>query len=97
MRCHGTAVEIGSHRGIAPRALSCATFREVVAVDPYVGAGGHLWDLEMLRKHTAGALNIKHLRMSSDEAFAQCCGATVSPLFIEVIHEYVQAWYNFAA
>lgn len=93
----GAVVEIGSYRGITTRALARATAREVVAIDPYVGDGGHLWDLEMFREHTAGAPNVKHLRMSSDEAFAQWDGAGVSLVFVDAIHEYVHAWYDFAA
>ena len=93
----GAIVEIGSYRGITTRALAGATAREVAAIDPYVGDGGHPRDLAMLEGHTAGLPNARHLRMSSDEAFASWDGRGVSLVFIDAIHEYVHAWYDFAA
>lgn len=93
----GAIVEIGSYRGITTRALARTTKREVVAVDPYVGDGGHLRDMALFQEHTAGLANVRHLRLSSDRAFDEWNGGAVSLVFVDAIHEYVHAWYDFAA
>lgn len=90
-------VEIGSFRGVTTRALASATKRTVVAIDPYLGEGGHEKDLGLFREHTAGMANVRHVREVSDAAFASWSGDSVSLVFIDAIHEYLHAWYDFAA
>lgn len=90
-------VEIGSYRGITTRAMARSTQREVWAVDPYLGDGGHPRDLVFFEQHTAGLPNVKMLRMSSDKAMTSWGAKPVSLVFIDAIHEYVHAWYDFAA
>jgi predicted O-methyltransferase YrrM len=90
-------VEIGSYRGITTRALAKATQREVVAIDPYVGDGGHPRDLSLFEQHTQGLANVKLNRQPSDPAFESWGQQPVSLVFIDAIHEYVHAWYDFAA
>lgn len=90
-------VEIGSFRGITTRALAGATRREVVAIDPYVGDGGHPKDLRLFEEHTQGLANVRLIRQPSDPAFESWGQQPVSLMFIDAIHEYVHAWYDFAA
>jgi predicted O-methyltransferase YrrM len=90
-------VEIGSFRGITTRALASATKRTVVAIDPYLGEGGHERDLALFREHTEGLTNVRHIREVSDAAFNSWSGEPISLVFIDAIHEYLHAWYDFAA
>jgi len=90
-------VEIGSFRGGTTRHLASATSREVVAVDPYLGEGGHEKDLAYFRENTSGLTNVRHLRETSDSAFAAWGDVQVSMVFIDAMHEYLFAWYDFAA
>jgi len=90
-------IEIGSFRGITTRALANATCREVVAIDPYVGDGGHPKDLGYFEQHTEGLSNVRLIRQPSDPAFERWDQQPVSLVFIDAIHEYVHAWYDFAA
>jgi predicted O-methyltransferase YrrM len=93
----GPIIEIGSFRGVTTRALASATKRTVFAVDPYLGEGGHEKDLALFREHTGGMANVRHVRDVSDAAFASWSGEAVSLVFIDAIHEYLHAWYDFAA
>ncbi|QIF03899.1 class I SAM-dependent methyltransferase [Roseimicrobium sp. ORNL1] len=90
-------VEIGSFRGVTTKALAAATQRTVVAVDPYLGEGGHEKDFALFREHTGGMTNVRHVRDVSDSAFTSWNGEPVSLVFIDAIHEYLHAWYDFAA
>jgi len=90
-------IEIGSYRGATTRALAAATSREVVAIDPYVGDGGHQRDLQLFEQHTVGLSNVRMLREPSDRGFDLWGKNPVSLVFIDAIHEYVHAWYDFAA
>ena len=90
-------IEIGSFRGVTTRALAQATQREVVAIDPYVGDGGHPRDLGLFEQHTQGLTNVRLIRQPSDPVFASWGHQPVSLVFIDAIHEYVHAWYDFAA
>jgi predicted O-methyltransferase YrrM len=90
-------VEIGSFRGTTTKALAAATKRTVVAIDPYLGEGGHEKDFALFREQTGGMTNVRHVRDVSDSAFAAWNGEPVSLVFIDAIHEYLHAWYDFAA
>lgn len=90
-------IEIGSYRGITTRAMANATKREIIAVDPYLGDGGHPKDLALFEAHTAGLENVRMLRAASDPAFESWGDQPVSFVFIDAIHEYSHAWYDFAA
>ena len=90
-------IEIGSFRGITTRGMASATKREVIAVDPYLGDGGHPKDLPYFETHTAGLSNVRMIRAASDPAFDSWGGEPVSLVFIDAIHEYVHAWYDFSA
>jgi predicted O-methyltransferase YrrM len=90
-------IEIGSFRGITTRALAGATDRQIIAIDPYLGDGGHPKDLALFETHTAGLANVRLIRAASDSAFESWDGGLVSLVFIDAIHEYVHAWYDFAA
>ncbi len=90
-------IEIGSFRGITTRAIALATKREVVAVDPYIGEGGHQVDLDYFREHTAGLQNVTLLRNASDPAFREWGERPISFVFIDAIHEYLHAWFDFTA
>jgi predicted O-methyltransferase YrrM len=96
-KIHAPVIEIGSYRGLTTRAMARATQREVWAIDPYLGDGGHPRDLALFEEHAAGLPNVRMLRMSSDRALAAWGGKPVSFVFIDAIHEYVHAWYDFAA
>ena len=93
----GPVIEIGSFRGVTTRALAAGTRRTIIALDPYAGYGGHDRDLALFQENTAGQPNIRHLRQRSDEAFIGWPGTPVSMVFIDAIHEYMHAWYDFAA
>jgi len=95
----GPIIEIGSYRGVTTRnlALSAASGREVVAIDPYLGEGGHDHDLRYFEEHTANLANVRHIPATSDAAFAAWGGVPISMVFIDAIHEYLHAWYDFAA
>ncbi len=90
-------IEIGSFRGITTRAMASRTDRQVVAVDPYVGDGGHPKDLRFFEEHTDGLSNVQLLREPSDIGFSKWGSKPISLVFIDAIHEYVHAWYDFAA
>jgi hypothetical protein len=93
----GAVVEIGSFRGITTRSLAHATVRTIVAIDPYLGDGGHPKDLAFFETHTSAFPNVQLIRASSDVAFDTWGGRPVSLVFVDAIHEYVHAWYDFAA
>jgi predicted O-methyltransferase YrrM len=90
-------IEIGSFRGVTTSALARATSREVVAVDPYIGEGGHPKDLVFFEKHTEGLANVRLVRRCSDTGFADWCNASASLVFIDAIHDFANTWYDFAA
>jgi predicted O-methyltransferase YrrM len=91
-------VEIGSFRGVTTRALAqAAGDKPVIAVDPYLGEGGHDKDLALFRKHTEALSNVRLIKRTSDEAHASWDGTRISMVFIDAIHEYLHSWYDFAA
>lgn len=90
-------VEIGSYRGTTTQALATATHRQVFAVDPYVGDGGHGHDMEKLRQRTGHLPNVTHLHMASGSAFETFPHAHISMVFIDAIHEYLHARFDFYA
>lgn len=89
--------EIGSFRGKTTRALASATNRQILAIDPYLGEGGHEKDLAHFREQTSGLSNVRHLRLTSHEARKEWGNSALSMVFIDAIHEYLHAWYDFAA
>lgn len=90
-------VEIGSYRGTTTQALANATARRVFAVDPYVGDGGHSHDMEKLLQRTGHLPNVTHLHMASGPAFETFPHEQISMVFIDAIHEYLHAKFDFDA
>ncbi|WP_166442970.1 class I SAM-dependent methyltransferase [Phragmitibacter flavus] len=95
----GPIIEIGSFRGVTTRSLALVAglHREVVAVDPYLGEGGHEKDFCLFRQHTSNLRNVRHIRAASDQAFRIWNGAPISLVFIDAMHEYLHALYDFEA
>lgn len=92
-------IEIGSFRGVTTRslALEAGPEKEVIAVDPYLGEGGHDKDFGYFRQHTSDLPNVRHIKATSDHGFKLWGNAPVSMVFIDAMHEYLHAQYDFEA
>jgi predicted O-methyltransferase YrrM len=92
-----TIVEVGSYRGATTLALASETRRSIVAVDPYIGYGGAEVDREAFLKRVGNFINVKHLRLTSGEAARTWSHGTVSFVFIDAVHDYVNTRYDIKA
>jgi predicted O-methyltransferase YrrM len=94
----GSVVEVGAYRGVTTACLAARTARPYVAVDPYMGYGGADADLAHLRRRTAGLNRFRHLRQTSGEAARGWdTSEPVSFVFIDAVHDYVNARFDLAA
>lgn len=93
----GCCVEVGAYRGETAAALAAATSRPYFLVDPYIGYGGSTSDLEQMQRRTKGLSNVTHLLQSSGQAAATWTNGAVSFVFIDAVHDYVNARFDFAA
>lgn len=89
----GLVVEVGSYRGVTTCALSKATGRTVVAVDPFIGWGGSDEDFRHFRQRTQELPGFRHLRATSGEA-AQTITEPVSLVFIDAVHDYSNVFFD---
>ena len=90
----GNVVEVGVYRGVTTGILATNTQRSYIAVDPYTGYGGSENDLELMRQRVGRLPNVTHLRMTSGLAVDQLDGAGVSFVFIDAVHDYVNAYFD---
>jgi predicted O-methyltransferase YrrM len=90
----GAIAEIGSYRGETTRCLAQATNRAVFAVDPYIGYGGAEEEYGRFKLRIAGLRNVTHLKMTSGEAARAWNRGPISLVFIDAVHDYVNARYD---
>lgn len=90
-------VEVGCYRGVTTQVLASATSRKVIAVDPYIGYGGSDDDYRHFQNNIAGLLNLTHERMSSGEAVRTWKHGSVSLVFIDAVHDYVNTAFDIEA
>lgn len=87
-------VEIGVYRGMTTAILAAQTKRDYVAVDPYIGYGGAESDFEKMRQRTGNVPHLRHLRMTSGAAAAGRHVERASFVFIDAVHDYVNASFD---
>ncbi len=90
-------VEIGSYHGVTTSKFAEATKRMVYAVDPFIGYGGAETDYEIFLSNTRTHPSIRHLRQTSGAAAKQWRSLSVSFLFVDAVHDYVNAMHDVAA
>lgn len=90
-------VEVGAYRGATTHALAVRTQRRVFAVDPFIGYGGWEADFAAFRARTASLPNVTHLRMTSGEAARTWAHGPIGFVFIDAVHDYVNAAFDVAA
>jgi predicted O-methyltransferase YrrM len=90
-------VEVGSYRGVTTHALARATSRKVIAVDPYIGYGGSDEDYRHFQRNTASLPNLIHERVSSGDAVRTWKHGSVSLVFIDALHDYVNTAFDIDA
>lgn len=94
----GACVEVGCFRGVTTRLLATARYPALtVAVDPYFGYGGDARDYELFRLATEGLDNIKHMRMTSGDAFRAWKDGPVAVVFIDAVHNYPNTRFDLEA
>jgi predicted O-methyltransferase YrrM len=87
-------VEIGAYRGVTASYLASRTQRKYYAVDPYIGYGGAVDDMNMMQRRTCDLGNFFHLRMTSGQAAAANTLPTISFAFIDAVHDYVNVLFD---
>ena len=90
----GAVVEVGAYRGATTAVLAPQTSRKYLAVDPYSGYGGAESDCEAMLKRTAGIANVEHLRFTSGEAVALIREQSISFVFVDAVHDFVNARFD---
>jgi predicted O-methyltransferase YrrM len=94
----GTAVvEIGAYRGATSKLLAAKTTRPFIAVDPFIGYGGWETDMAALHAATRDLANVKHLRQTSGQAAREWAGPSISFVFIDAVHDYVNTRHDLEA
>ncbi len=71
--------------------------RTVFAVDPFRGYGGDESDFELFCLNTQGLDNVKHLRLSSGDAFRGWQYGPVALVFIDAVHDYPNTRFDLEA
>lgn len=91
----GDCVEIGAFRGVTTAKMAeLAPARTVFAVDPFMGYGGSDVDLAKFQARTGTIANIVHVRKPSGSALADLAGKTISFIFIDAVHDYVNVRFD---
>lgn len=90
-------VEVGSCRGVTTQVIASATSRKVIAVDPYIGYGGSDEDYRQFQSNIAGLPNVIHEPVSSGEAARTWKHGSVSFVFIDALHDYVNTAFDIEA
>ncbi len=90
-------VEIGSYRGITTSKFAQATQKTVYAVDPFIGYGGADADYEIFLRNTRNLVSIRHLRETSGAAAKKWKEQSITFLFIDAVHDYVNTAHDIAA
>lgn len=87
-------VEVGCYRGVTTRCLASATSRQVIAVDPYIGYGGSEEDYHYFKSNVSGLPNVIHEKVTSGEAARNWKYGSVSFVFIDALHDYVNTAFD---
>jgi predicted O-methyltransferase YrrM len=87
-------VEVGCYRGVTTSLLATNTARKLIGVDPFAGYGGAEQDLKIFQRRVAGIPNVIHLRRTSGEAARQLMNDSVSFVFIDAVHDYVNTRFD---
>jgi len=89
--------EIGAWRGITTAALAGRTVRRVYAIDPHKENEFPGIDeaFEEFRKRTSPFSNVVHVRRSSGEAAKKLSCTSLSLIFVDAIHDYINTWFDF--
>ena len=90
-------VEIGAWHGATTAVLAEMTSRLVYAVDPYKDATGDEEDMQKMQNRIRDLRNVKHVRLSSGEAVKLLAHERFSLVFVDAIHDYLNAWFDFRA
>ncbi|MDJ0674823.1 MAG: class I SAM-dependent methyltransferase [Calothrix sp. MO_167.B42] len=90
-------VEVGCYRGATTKCLASATSRKIIAVDPFIGYGGSDKDYEFFSNNISGLSNVVHERKTSGEAIKNWNYGSVSLIFIDALHDYVNTAFDIEA
>lgn len=90
----GAVVEVGAFRGVTTAILAEQTARKYFAVDPYIGYGGAETDRVGMLKRIERFKNVQHLRLTSGEALLEIGGTQLSFVFVDAVHDYVNARFD---
>jgi glutaredoxin len=88
-------VEIGSWRGATTLALASATSRNIYAVDPFSNYFAADADMKIMLDRIRSFSHVKHIRSSSGDAAKTLMQERFSLVFIDAIHDYINAWFDF--
>jgi predicted O-methyltransferase YrrM len=90
----GCVVEVGAYRGVTTAILAARTKRRYFAVDPYIGYGGAEADRMALMERAGTISNVEHVQLTSGEAIRKLSDQSVSLVFIDAVHDYVNASFD---
>jgi predicted O-methyltransferase YrrM len=88
-------VEVGAWRGATTVALAAATSRGIYAVDPYRNYSEAEADMKTMLDRIRPFSQAKHIRLSSGDAAKALIQERFSLVFIDAIHDYINAWFDF--
>lgn len=90
----GSCVEIGGYRGVTTSILAAQTTREYLVVDPYFGYGGAESDYHCMIGRVTDLANVRHLLLTSGQASAEIQLQTLTFVFVDAVHDYVNALFD---
>lgn len=90
----GDCVEVGAYKGVTTAGLSTCTSRQYFAVDPFFGWGGADSEYRAFISRTQHLGNVIHIRRTSGAALEQFQSAKLAFVFIDAVHDYVNAKFD---
>lgn len=94
-RCSAPIAEVGSWRGATTAALAAETPRVVYAVDPYCDSFASEPVMNEMLERTRPYPHVRLVRATSGQAARQLVHERFSVIFIDGIHDYINAWFDF--
>jgi predicted O-methyltransferase YrrM len=90
----GCVVEVGAWRGVTTALLAQNTKRDVIAIDPWIGAPDNF---DIFRGRTALYSNVLFLKNTCGQAYREWKYGEVSFAFIDAQHDYDNTTYDLMA